>query len=166
MIMEYIRNIAFFLIFIALLDNMFAFGNMKKYIKLFCGIIMIFIIMEPIGALLGSEIDFENIVDMADVELRMEEISKEYAIQDNSFAEIEGKVREIVWDEGFELTYVAVTDAGINIAVKKRRQGINIEKIYIGEEDTKESINTVKINERVAKCFGIGQENVSVNVER
>jgi len=164
--MEYIRNIAFFLIFVALLDNIFAFGNMKKYIKLFCGIVMIFIIMEPIGALLGSEIDFENIIDMSDIEIRMEEVSREYASQTDPFRNIEEKIREIVWDEGFELTYIAVTETGINIAVKRRQEGIRIDKISIEEEENKENINKIKINERISECFGINQENISVNVER
>lgn len=165
MSMEYIRNIALFLVFVAFMDNVFAFGNMKKYIKLFCGIVLIFILLQPIKALVGEEIDIEELLMLNEIELRMDKLKDNLNEGENAFSVMEAKIREIVWEEGFDLTYMVVEGENINISIKERATGIIIEKIDLDETKAKEQVSTVKISERIAECFGIRQENVNIYVE-
>ncbi len=165
MSMEYIRNIALFLVFVAFMDNVFAFGNMKKYIKLFCGIVLIFILLQPIKALIGEELDIEELLMLNEIELRMDKLKDNLNEGENAFSAMEKKIREIAWEEGFDLTYMVVEGENINISIKERATGIVIEKIDLDDTKAKEQVSTVKISERIAECFGIRQENVNIYVE-
>lgn len=165
MSMEYIRNIALFLVFVAFMDNVFAFGNMKKYIKLFCGIVLIFILLQPVKAFVGEELNIEELLKLNEIELKMDELKKNLNEDENAFSVMEEKTREIVWEEGFDLTYMVVEGESINISIKERNGVIVIEKIDLDDNKAKGQVSTVKISERIAECFGIRQENVNIYVE-
>lgn len=173
--MDYIKSVTLFLVFIAFLENVLVLGNMKKYIRLFCGIILIFIILQPISYIFGEEFDVSNILELSDIEDRMSELN-ENVNQSNTIIEmIENNVSEIVELQGYELTYILVTmdsvDSSIvksiNVSVKEKDSEIIIERITISEDtkDTDTDNNSEELAEKIAGAYDIEKSNVVVNIE-
>ncbi len=173
--MEYIRSIALFLVFVSFVENVFDFGHMKKYIKLFCGIVLIFILVQPVKNLLGDDFDIVKLLEMNELKLKMAELQNEVEGQDTMLDVIEENVREIVWEEGYQLTYILVTpdeansgDIGtISISIKEKNNDIQIEKINLNAERKSDetTVEGVKISEKIALAYDIEQSDVIVNIE-
>ena len=115
----------------------------------------------------------------------MAELGKKVDMQDTFTMTVEENIREIVWEEGCELTYMLLTPgdknsneiAGISISVKEKNRDIRIEKIKIAydkektENDVDKTMNEVnniicmRIGDRIAELYGISQDNVKVYME-
>ncbi len=173
--MEYIKSIALFLIFVSFIGNVFDFGHMKKYIKLFCGIVLIFILLQPVKEILGGDCDIGRILEMNELELKMAELKEGIDSRDTALGVIEENVKEIVWEEGYELTYILVTpdekNSGvigcISISIKEKNNDIKIEAISFEpkEEKNKTTVESVRISEKIAEAYDIEQNDVIVNIE-
>ncbi len=117
--MEYIKSVTLFLVFIAFLENVLVLGNMKKYARLLCGIILIFIVLQPVGMFVGTKMDIDNMVNIEEIEEEVSKLNEEYSI---SLPEIEENT----------------TDMEENIIKTDDEESrIIIEKISIGGEGEK-----------------------------
>lgn len=172
--MEYIKSIALFLILVSFVENVFDFGHMKKYIKLFCGIILIFILLQPIKELLGGDIDATRLLEINEMKLRMSELQADMEEKNVLFDTVEDTIKEIVWDEGYELTYIMITPdeknsydiGGVSISIKEMNNVIQIKNIVLEEKkEYKVSARAVRISEKIADMYGLEQEDVVVNIE-
>ena len=167
--MEYVRNIALFLVFIAFADNILAIGQMKKYIKLFCGIIVIFLVLQPVNELLGWDMDISKFLEIDGIEQKLEEIDEYTGYEQSALGVIEEQIEGLLLDYGYEITYFHLlpdgnSEAGIgavNISVRKIKSDIKIESI--GLNDIKEETKDMsKLNEEVAKYLGIDTNIVNI----
>ena len=173
--MEYIKTVALFLIFISIAENVLAMGSMKKYIRLFCGIVLILIVLKPIGYLFGQELDIDEIMQLNELEMRLDEMSNDLRENNTFITAIEDNVRGIVEQEGFELSYILVLPdennsgeiGGISISIKGKSSAINVEKISLDskEENDEYTVQTVKISEKIASMYDIDQSLITINVE-
>ncbi len=162
------------MVFIAFLDNILVLGNMRKYIKLFCGIILIFIILQPVSYIFGEDFDISKALDLSEFEDKVQELSEELEMQDTVITKIEDKVQSIVNAYGFELTYILIipdeedsnVTEGIQLTIEKKNKEIVIDKIAIGEEETKdnEEIYEEMVKEIATQC-GVSESGVIVNIE-
>ena len=81
----YIKEILFFLILTAVINNLLPNNSYKKYVRLFTGLILIIILISPIlpylkmdSAKLGDyTLDIENNNELESIERKLEELGRE-----------------------------------------------------------------------------------------
>lgn len=162
------KNIIYYVLFIKILTNLMPNGNMEKYIRLFTGILLIFILIEPLLSFRNIEQNFMNNVLSFEKELYKENFisqSKTYSNVNNQLAidlyrkKIEENIKKIVNKENMELVFSDIdivqeegddfgSIAGINIKIKKvnknNNMDIHIENVQINSQKNEEEPMTAE----------------------
>ena len=79
---EWVRNLAFYFIFLSAVMNFLPNGEEKKYIRFFMGILLILLVMKPVMGLAGLDELLENHVLAKSVSQDYEELLRESARQE------------------------------------------------------------------------------------
>lgn len=185
---EWVKNVAFYLIFITAIMNALPDNHFKKYVRLFTGMILVVVLISPISRLLQIEKDLDFSFITKSYELELEEVQKQIGNVENMQSEqllsgyeetIKTKVDEIVREEGMNLSSIEIIlnkDAEsaefgemqkmeLRISLTEEdEEKILIDKIRIsegknGEEATLESIN---IKNKIMEYYGIAPENINI----
>lgn len=163
---DWAKNIIYYVLFIKLISNLIPSGNMARYIKLFSGILLIFILIEPLLTLKNMDKIFMNNILNIENELYRENFinqSKTYSNVNNQIAinlykeKIEEHINKIVSKENMELissdikiaqeegeSFGKITE--INLQIKKAdfnsSRGINIDSIKINSQVKSDDISS------------------------
>lgn len=188
--MIYVRNIALFLVFMSFVENMLVLGNMKKYIRLFCGIVLVFIILQPVKDFLGIEELLSNSFNTNEIDAKLDAIEKniiekEGDISDKTIATYKNFIREdidkISLKEGYRTDSVELEfDEENNIQVmhiylKDTYSENNISKVKIDritinknsserEEEGDISPEALVISEYVVNTYGVDSKSVKIHI--
>lgn len=117
-ILEYIKNIGFFLILVAVVCNALPENGFKKYCRLFCGLVLVILVMSPINELLNFDGDITNIFTTKTYGAKVDELEYKLKLQeqlemDNALEEYEKGIadvlEDIATDQGLEILDVKVS---------------------------------------------------------
>lgn len=98
------------IILITIIEMILPSGNTKKYIKFFCGIILMIIILEPIINLLNSDINIETFINENQTELANVEydFNQDY-IYDTYCENLKQDIIKRLEENGYEVVDLEVT---------------------------------------------------------
>lgn len=181
-IYAYIKPVICFLILEAILMELVNDAGFRKLIKIFCGILILFLILKPAGLLLNLESlpgkilhdkeweqelqDCENLIHSTDAYISQQYLEKYRKL-------VQQQITEIVENEGCELEDCEVIFDDAN---KMRELSLQIgdfhkEKIEVSvfceEEWEKEEADRqmIKIKNQIIETYGLADENVRIGKE-
>lgn len=196
--MEYLsdwaKNIVYYILFVKLISHLIPNGNMSKYIKLFTGILLIVVLMEPILSLsnmdqkvMSNIMNMENMIAHKDFESQ----SKTYSNVNDQLAinlykkQVEEHIRKLVEDEGAIVSsvdikinveegthYGEIVSINLQVAKKNNNKAVTIEKIEIGSNSSTHNVKAEDIiiekNIKIALrgFYNIPPDNMNISVSQ
>ncbi len=115
-ILEYIKNIGFFLILVSVVCNALPDNSFKKYCRLFCGLVLVIMVLSPIDAILNFDGDIADIFTTKTYGAKLDELESKLKLQeqlelDTAMVEYEAGLKEMLDD--------IATEQGLNITCVK-----------------------------------------------
>ena len=86
-LLEYIKNIGYFLILMSLVSNVMPDNSYKKYCRMFCGIILVVLVINPFYEFLNYDGDIKDIFVAASYESRVKELENQLKMNESSTKE-------------------------------------------------------------------------------
>lgn len=134
---EWIRHIVTLIIFASFIEMLMPHSNMKRFVKMIMGLVIILVIVSPLGNLLRG--DWENNRDIFDVQLSSdwEEIKNDgFKLQEENMADAKQTYQQVLEKQvkGFVLSQDGVGDANVNVILQEDNndQVNGIEHLDIG----------------------------------
>ncbi|PKM95862.1 MAG: stage III sporulation protein AF [Firmicutes bacterium HGW-Firmicutes-1] len=191
---DWAKNIVYYILLVKLISQLLPNGNMSKYIKLFTGVLLIVVVMEPILSLrnldqkvLSNIMNMENMLAHKDYNSQSKtynQINDQLAI--NLYKkQVEEHIRKLVHDEGVEVSRIEIEvneDEGdhfgeivaMNLNVRKEtaNKGVTIDKIEIGNHHTAHDVTAEDIiiekNIKIALrgFYNIAPDNMNISISQ
>ncbi|MBQ2745981.1 MAG: stage III sporulation protein AF [Lachnospiraceae bacterium] len=148
-LLAYIKNIGFFLILVSVVCNALPENSYKKYCKLFCGLVLVVLVITPFNEILNYDGDISDIFQNKSYQSQLMELEANLKLQDekqfeNTLAQYEeslkGEMQGAAANEGLYIMDVSVnyiyTDSGnddielqsLDIVVTDIENNENVEK--------------------------------------
>ena len=83
-LLEYIKNIGYFLILMSLVNNVMPDNSYKKYCRMFCGLILVVLVINPFYEFLNYEGDIEDIFATASYESQVKDLESQIRISESA----------------------------------------------------------------------------------
>lgn len=191
----WVKNIAYFFIFVTIVMNLVPGKQYKKYIKLFTGIILILIILAPVGQLFNLEETLADYFNMEIYQLELAQVEydlilaeeKHYEMVTLSYEEdIKNQLEDWGKEKGLYLLNSSVywemdsTSSnfgkikGMDVIMSKDRYSesvmIEIEKVVVSlksEDDSKSkgSIEEIYLKTLIQDFYNIPINNINVSIQ-
>ena len=177
--MEYVKTLIGFLMLETILCQIISDHGMKRMVKLFCGLVLAVILLQPIGNLLGLEGSMETFIRKAQVSQEIEKyqsllegkdasLTEQYEVNYKAFVQTQSE--EVVEQQGYQLKQCQVIqEAGelkqINLVVTQQEiSGISVEVEIDSEESEpeQEEPQLIAIRNELICLFGISGESITI----
>ena len=195
----WVQGIVVAIIIATVIEMLVPEGNNKKYVKIIIGIYIIFTIVSPVISKLGKqEIDFTNSIDISKYKKEIKKYSvdtnqfqkeSEKSIQDVYISNLKTDMKSKLEEKGYKVNQIQIRTGAegeyiveeIRLQLEKNQKEeieqkqntvqINIVKIEISKEETKEDKPQNKLEEKEIKeiktyltnVYEIKEENIKVN---
>ena len=147
-ILEYIKNIGFFLILVSVVCNALPENSFKKYCKLFCGLVLVALVITPIDSILNYNGNISDIFAKKTYGAKLDEM------------EIKLKLREQLNIENAMIAYEQeLTDILEDIAAEQGLQIISSKVDYVYDNE-----NEMVLKGLIFKVGNQSRENQHTNV--
>lgn len=196
---SWVQGIVVAIIIATVIEMLVPEGNNKKYVKIIIGIYIIFTIVSPVISKLGKqEIDFTNSIDISKYQKEIKKYSvdtnqfqkeSEKSIQDVYISNLKTDMKSKLEEKGYKVNQIQIRTGAegeyiveeIRLQLEKNQKEeieqkqntvqVNIVKIEISEEETKEDKLQNKLEEKEIKeiktyltnVYEIKEENIKVN---
>ncbi len=165
---EWVRNLAFYFIFLSAVMNFLPNGEEKKYIRFFMGILLILLVMKPVMGLAGLDELLENHVLAKSVSQDYEELLRESArqeivgakyVKEACASELKAQVTALAEGLGCQVRDCQVEFFdGEEIELKE----IRLELTASGE-DGKDMVEMVK--NQLEEVYNIPEGNINISIQ-
>lgn len=161
---EWIRNLAFYFIFLSAVMNVLPGGEEKKYIRFFMGMLLILLVLRPLLSFKGAEDFLEN------------SVLAEFASQDYRQMLREGENMELLGEE-----YVkSACERELSVQVRQLAEGLGyqveqcVSEFFPGEElELKEIRLTLReaedggeaIKNQLMEVYNIPEGNINISIQ-
>lgn len=169
--MQWVRNIAFYFIFLSAVMNFLPSGEEKKYIRFFLGILMIIILLKPLLQLKNMEYELERQVSLDSLEESYEEMRRQMQIQktdENDYLknackrEIETQLEGFMDEYGYDVKECSITFfqgevpelQDISLTLKRREDS---------SPDTQAEAENIK--NKLEEVYHIPQGNINIIIQ-
>lgn len=88
MLLEYIKNIGYFLIIMSLVSNVMPDNSYKKYCRMFCGLILVVLVINPFYEFLNFEGDIKDIFAMTNYKSQAMELENQIKMSESGTREM------------------------------------------------------------------------------
>ena len=88
MLLEYIKNIGYFLILMSLVSNVMPDNSYKKYCRMFCGLILVVLVINPFYEFLNFEGDIKDIFAMTNYKSQAMELENHIKMSESGTREM------------------------------------------------------------------------------
>lgn len=88
MLLEYIKNIGYFLILMSLVSNVMPDNSYKKYCRMFCGLILVVLVINPFYEFLNFEGDIKDIFAMSNYKSQAMELENQIKMSESGTREM------------------------------------------------------------------------------
>lgn len=196
---SWVQGIVVAIIIATVIEMLVPEGNNKKYVKIIIGIYIIFTIVSPVISKLGKqEIDFTNSIDISKYQKEIKKYSvdtdkfqkeSEKSIQDVYISNLKTDMKSKLEEKGYKVNQIQIRTGAegeyiveeIRLQLEKNQKEeieqkqntvqINIVKIEISKEETKEDKPQNKLEEKEIKeiktyltnVYEVKEENIKVN---
>lgn len=196
---SWVQGIVVAIIIATVIEMLVPEGNNKKYVKIIIGIYIIFTIVSPVISKLGKqEIDFTNSIDISKYQKEIKKYSvdadklqkeSEKSIQDVYISNLKTDMKSKLEEKGYKVNQIQIRTGAegeyiveeIRLQLEKNQKEeieqkqntvqINIVKIEISKEETKEDKPQNKLEEKEIKeiktyltnVYEIKEENIKIN---
>lgn len=196
---SWVQGIVVAIIIATVIEMLVPEGNNKKYVKIIIGIYIIFTIVSPVISKLGKkEIDFTNSIDISKYQKEIKKYSvdtdkfqkeSEKSIQDVYISNLKTDMKSKLEEKGYEVNQIQIRTGAegeyiveeIRLQLEKNQKEeieqkqntvqINIVKIEISKEETKEDKPQNKLEEKEIKeiktyltsVYEVKEENIKIN---
>lgn len=100
MLLEYVRNIGYFLILMSLVGNVMPDNSYKKYCKMFCGLILMVLVISPFYDFINMEGDLSDAFVDVNYKSQVAELENQLMNNDSNMNErIIGEYEQLIIDE-------------------------------------------------------------------
>ena len=83
MLLEYVRNIGYFLILMSLVSNVMPDNSYKKYFSMFCGLILMVLVLNPFCDFMNMEGDLSDVFANANYKSQVADLENQLINNDN-----------------------------------------------------------------------------------
>ena len=83
LLLEYVRNIGYFLILMSLVSNVMPDNSYKKYCRMFCGLILMILVINPFYNFMNMEGDFDDMFANASFKAQINELENQLITNDD-----------------------------------------------------------------------------------
>lgn len=83
-LLDYIKNIGYFLILMSLVSNVMPDNSYKKYCRMFCGLILVVLVINPFYEFLNYEGDIKDIFAMTSYESKTMELENQIKMSESN----------------------------------------------------------------------------------
>ncbi|WP_058485262.1 stage III sporulation protein AF [Defluviitalea phaphyphila] len=167
---DWIKNIAFFVIFSEFIQMLMPEGHFRKYIKMILSLILILILIRPIMSIFfKSEDEFYNLIKLNQLEIEKQSILNESSYITNKQDELIMETYKLKLKNQIDKLIEGNIDAQADVVEiivnenKKDENFGNIEEVYIVIKEEEES-NGIKINEIEPIKINIKKEKVKEEI--
>ncbi len=196
---SWVQGIVVAIIIATVIEMLVPEGNNKKYVKIIIGIYIIFTIVSPVISKLGKkEIDFTNSIDISKYQKEIKKYSvdtdkfqkeSEKSIQDVYINNLKTDMKSKLEEKGYKVNQIQIRTGAegeyiveeIRLQLEKNQKEeieqkqntvqINIVKIEISKEETKEDKPQNKLEEKEIKkiktyltnVYEIKEKNIKIN---
>lgn len=196
---SWVQGIVVAIIIATVIEMLVPEGNNKKYVKIIIGIYIIFTIVSPVISKLGKqEIDFTNSIDISKYKKEIKKYSvdtdkfqkgSEKSIQDVYISNLKTDMKSKLEEKGYKVNQIQIRTGAqgeyiveeIRLQLEKNQKEeieqkqntvqINIVKIEISKEETKEDKPQNKLEEKEIKeiktyltnVYEVKEENIKIN---
>lgn len=191
----WVKNIAYFFIFVTIVMNLVPGKQYKKYIKLFTGIILILIILAPVGQLFNLEETLADYFNMEIYQLELAQVEYDLILAEEKHYEMvtlsyEEDIKNQLEDWGKEKGLYLLNSnvywemdstssnfgkiKGMDVIMSKDRHSesvmIEIEKVVVSlksEDDSKSkgSIEEIYLKTLIQDFYNIPINNINVSIQ-
>lgn len=99
-LLDYIKNIGYFLILMSLVSNVMPDNSYKKYCRMFCGLILVVLVINPFYEFLNYEGDIKDIFAMTSYESKAMELEKQIKMSEsNTRDRVIGEYEKLIVNE-------------------------------------------------------------------
>jgi stage III sporulation protein AF len=183
---NWIRNLAYFLIFGAVVGIILPSKKYKEYIELCLGLVLVIMLMGPITRLIGSRgIPINDF--FAGLEQRMDDSSlpddsqyrelQQQMLQQSFDEQAATQLKAILSKEGFELVsvnvqasedYSQITGIWLTIATQSNstdRPFVYVEPVQPYASDAEDSAEVTKLKKSISGFYNMSIDNIHITVE-
>lgn len=161
-LLGYIKNIGFFLILMSVVCNVLPDNTYKKYCKLFCGLVLVVLVITPFYEFLNYEGDIEDIFISNTYKSQIYELKNQLALQEKNMDEqivdefeevIREEIEGLAMEEGYYLM-------DVSLSISQDSEGeLNIEGMTLYVTTDKNVYNSL-VNENKSNDWLNSQENI------
>ena len=99
-LLDYIKNIGYFLILMSLVSNVMPDNSYKKYCRMFCGLILVVLVINPFYGFLNYEGDIKDIFAMTSYESKAMELENQIKMSEsNTRDRVIGEYEKLIVNE-------------------------------------------------------------------
>lgn len=99
-LLDYIKNIGYFLILMSLVSNVMPDNSYKKYCRMFCGLILVVLVINPFYEFLNYEGDIKDIFAMTSYESKTMELENQIKMSEsNTRDRVIGEYEKLIVNE-------------------------------------------------------------------
>ncbi|MEE0861546.1 MAG: stage III sporulation protein AF [Lachnospiraceae bacterium] len=99
-LLDYIKNIGYFLILMSLVSNVMPDNSYKKYCRMFCGLILVVLVINPFYEFLNYEGDIKDIFAMTSYESKAMELKNQIKMSEsNTRDRVIGEYEKLIVNE-------------------------------------------------------------------
>ena len=164
-LLDYIKNIGYFLILMSLVSNVMPDNSYKKYCRMFCGLILVVLVINPFYEFLNYEGDIKDIFAMTSYESKAMELKNQIKMSESNTRdrvigeyeklivnELQGSAREeglYIMEAQVELTEGEdIQLSGLNLIVTEKNISTDeIEDELLEEQEKIEQGTKIKIED-------------------
>lgn len=175
-LLNYVRNIGYFLILMSLVSNIMPDNSYKKYCRMFCGLILVVLVLNPFYEFMNMDGDLSDAFANASYKSQVTDLKNQLISSDNSMNErimdefeqlIIDEIQGIATSEGLYILDVEVSIleseevklSGLRIIVTKDVDKYEAKRDVVNKKDDSDYISIDKINVGVDNYFGVVDEN-------
>lgn len=143
---DWVKNLAVFLIFISIIRNLLPKSHYEKYVKLFTGMLVILLVLQPLSGFLGVQDRIDTLFSLDLYSQEMDEMKEDFvqagsgyenALLEEYEDQIKKQVTLLLKEEGVQVSqidfYVCMEEGADEYGNISRME------VYLGEEEEKNS---------------------------
>lgn len=157
-IVDWAKNLAFFVLFMNLAYQLLPEGNLQKYSKLFSGFLMILLLIEPVTGLLKLNDNLALLVKQAEQQMESamdEKISSDEMRLESYEKQLKKQVAYILEKDAYEVEEIEVRLEQIEDEIWIEKLQIKVKGEYLEEEKE-------KLTENIANYLGLESAQVEI----
>ncbi|MEG1992522.1 MAG: stage III sporulation protein AF [Acetivibrio sp.] len=179
LLLDTVRNLAMYLIFITIIKNLLGDSNYGKYVEFFMGIVLILIVLKPLSKALHTEGILEAYFNFQEINFEIKEAQNALydgeekvndAILKNAEEQMKEQIINLAREEGLYVRNSKIMLSGkeddfgrlkkIELWLSYDKDSGKIKKIAIGKE--KETENFIEFEKKIGDIYEIEEKNIYV----